>query len=85
MSTFTYGANGPDTVLEGLILTNGVTNANFYSMVEVILFFNSNYVLRDQDDMILQRNDQPLHRGSYFIVTDGRCSLVILRVELVLS
>ncbi|KAF8428149.1 hypothetical protein EV426DRAFT_635638 [Tirmania nivea] len=29
--------------LGGLILTNGVTNTNFYSMVEVFLIFNSDY------------------------------------------
>ncbi|KAF8448357.1 hypothetical protein BGX38DRAFT_1250326 [Terfezia claveryi] len=32
-----YGANDPTTVLGGLIVTNGITNANFYSMVEVFL------------------------------------------------
>ena len=29
-----YDARDPDVVLGGLTLTNGVTNANFYSMVE---------------------------------------------------
>lgn len=67
-----YNANDPDTVLGGLILTNGVTNANFYSMVEVFLLIDSEYVLRHGDSTELQRNDQSLRRGSYFIVTGGR-------------
>ncbi|KAF1813960.1 hypothetical protein P152DRAFT_465712 [Eremomyces bilateralis CBS 781.70] len=33
-----YDVNDRTTVLGGLILTNGVTNANFYSMVEIIVF-----------------------------------------------
>ncbi|RPB27383.1 hypothetical protein L211DRAFT_819270 [Terfezia boudieri ATCC MYA-4762] len=66
-----YNSNDSDTVLGGLILTNGVTNANFYSMVEVFLFFDGEYVLRHEDGMVLQRNDEDLRRGSYFIVTDG--------------
>ena len=67
-----YDANDPNTVLGGLILTNGVTNANFYLMVEVFLFIDREYVLRHEDGTELQRNDQSLRRGSYFIVTNGR-------------
>lgn len=44
-----YDANNPTAVLGGLILTNGVAKANFYSMVEDFLFFNSNYVMRHED------------------------------------
>ncbi|KAF8416258.1 HNH endonuclease-domain-containing protein [Tirmania nivea] len=67
-----YDANDPDIVLGGLILTNGVTNANFYSMVEVFLLFDSDYILRHEDGTELQRNDQPMRRGSYFVITDVR-------------
>jgi hypothetical protein len=42
-----YDANDSATVLGGLSLTNGVTNANFYLMVEIIFIFGSNYFLRD--------------------------------------
>ena len=34
-----YDANDPTAVLGGLILVNGVTNANFYSMVEILIIF----------------------------------------------
>jgi hypothetical protein len=44
-----YNADDPATVLGGLILTNGITNANFHFMVEIFLFFNSDYRLRHED------------------------------------
>jgi hypothetical protein len=68
-----YNASDPTgPVLGGLILTNGVTNANFYSMVEVFLFFDSNYVLRHEDGTDVQRDEQALRPGNFYIVTDGR-------------
>lgn len=73
-----YDANDPTTVLGGLILTNGVTNANFYLMVEVFLLFDGKYVLRHEDGTELQRNDQPMRQGDYFIVTDSRYSVALV-------
>ena len=67
-----YDANDPTTILGGLILTNGVTNASFYTMVEVFLLFNRDYVLRHEDGMVLMRDEQVLRRGKYDIVTEGK-------------
>ncbi|KAF8449902.1 HNH endonuclease-domain-containing protein [Kalaharituber pfeilii] len=67
-----YDVNDPTTVLGGLILTNGITNANLYSMVEVFLLFDGAYILQHEDGTELQRNGQALRRGSYYIVTNGR-------------
>jgi hypothetical protein len=67
-----YDANDPDTVLGGLVLTNGVTNANFYSMVDIVCIFTSQYFLREEAGTIIQRDDHPLHAGKYYIVTSGR-------------
>ena len=39
-----YDPPDPDTVLGGLILTDGVTNANFYSMIEILYIFDRNYL-----------------------------------------
>ena len=71
-----YNANDPDTVLGGLILTNGVTNANFYSMVEVFLLFDKEYVVRHEDGTVVMRDEQALRRGNYYVVTNG--NLVVL-------
>ncbi|KAI9761129.1 MAG: hypothetical protein M1840_002026 [Geoglossum simile] len=66
-----YGAKDPTTALGGLILTPGVTNANFYSMIEIFCIFDSNYLLQDEGDMEIQRDGNPLHPGKYYILTNG--------------
>ena len=66
-----YDAKDPDVVLGGLILTNGVTNANFYSMIEIFLFFNQEYVLRHGDGTEVQRDEQAFRPGDYYILTNG--------------
>jgi len=66
-----YDANDPTTVLGGLILSNGVTNANFYSMVEILVIFKSNFFLRDEGDTKIERDDGPLQPGKYYIVAVG--------------
>jgi hypothetical protein len=42
---YIYDTKERTTVIGGLILTNGITNANFYSMVEMIVLFTSNFEL----------------------------------------
>ena len=66
-----YDANDPDMVLGGLVLTDGVTTANFYSMVEIVFLFNQDYTLRDESGITIGRDDHPLQPGKYFIATAG--------------
>jgi len=67
-----YDVDDPATVLGGLFLTDGVTNANFYSMVDIVCIFDSLYFLRDEAGMTIQGDDHLLHAGKYYIVTSGR-------------
>jgi len=69
---FIYDAEDPDKVLGGLILTNGVTNANFYSMVEILIIFGGHFSLLDDSGTKINRDDNPLQPGNYFIDADGR-------------
>lgn len=62
-----YDAKDPAATLGGLILTNGVTNNNFYSMVEILVIFASSFELRDGDDTKIEKNDDPLRPGKYYI------------------
>jgi hypothetical protein len=48
-----YDAKDPNTALGGLVLTNGITNVNLYSMVEIFCIFDSNYLLRDEGGMTI--------------------------------
>jgi hypothetical protein len=61
--------------LGGLVVTNGITYANFYAMVEVFLFFSSPFVLRHEDvtDSLrdIPRDEQPLQPGIYYVITEG--------------
>jgi hypothetical protein len=59
-------------VLGGLILTNGVTNANLYSMVEIIVIFSGPFSLLDDDGTKIDKDDHPLQPGNYFIDADGK-------------
>jgi hypothetical protein len=75
---FIYDAKDPDEALGGLILTNGVTNANLYSMVEIIIIFRSGFSLLDDDGTKINRDYRPLSPGNYFIDADGKLLLCTL-------
>ena len=66
-----YDVKDPNTALGGLILTNGVTNANFYSMIEIFCIFDSVFFLRDEGGTVIQRDGDPLRPSKYYILTDG--------------
>ena len=67
-----HDANNADIVLGGLILTPGVTNTNFYSMVEILIIFTSTFILQDEREIKVERDDSPLQPGKYFIVSAGQ-------------
>lgn len=63
-----YDAKDPSqTVLGGLHLTNGITNILFYSMIEIILLFQSPFFLKDENGIIVERNEHPLQPGKYYV------------------
>jgi len=66
-----YDMKDPSEVLGGLILTNGVTNANFHTMVETIFIFQSPYDLQNEDKTSVSKNSNPLRPGNYYIVSAG--------------
>ena len=69
-----HNANNPNEVLGGLILTNGVTKANFYSMIEILFIFTNTYFLRHNGNAntAVQRDNTPLQPGNYYIVPTGK-------------
>ncbi|POR31258.1 Uncharacterized protein TPAR_08530, partial [Tolypocladium paradoxum] len=64
------------TVLGGLVLTRGITNSNFYFMLDILLVIERNFSLRDDHGGTVPRDSQPLHPGNYAIVTDGTLALI---------
>jgi len=77
---FIYDAKDPGKVLGGLILTNGVTNANFYSMVEILIIFGGDFSLLDDSGTKINRDDNPLQPGNYFIDADGRLLCILFMI-----
>ena len=66
-----YNARDTNTVLGGLFATDGMTNSNFYSMVEIVFNFDNGYTLSSESGATVQRDDHPLQAGKYFINTAG--------------
>lgn len=65
-----YDAERPLEVLGGLILTNGVTNKNFYEMIEILFLFESSFSLQLEGHRnTVQKDQNPLLRGKYYIHT----------------
>ena len=63
--------NDRATVLGGLVLNNGVTNANLYSMVEITYTFETDFYLQGEDEVAIQKDQEALQPGNYHIVSDG--------------
>ena len=70
-NVYIYSARDANTVLGGLVATNGMTNANFYSMVEIIFIFDNDYTLSSESGATVQKDYNPLQAGKYFINTAG--------------
>ncbi|KAF8469072.1 HNH endonuclease-domain-containing protein [Kalaharituber pfeilii] len=64
---------------------NDTETANFYSMVEIFLFFNEPYYLRKEDGTEVQRDEQALTCGNYYVVTSGKFEPWLVRTVSVCS
>ena len=63
-----YDLKVPPTKIGGLILMPGVTNTNFYTMIEIIVTFHSPFFLQDENGTRIEKDDHPLQPGNYYIV-----------------
>ena len=77
--TFIYDSNHRDTLLGGLWIAEGTTNADLYYMVDIICVFADTFDLRDSNEQLVKRDEKPLQPGNYFIVSNGRSLLRFLR------
>ncbi len=65
----------PDTFLGGLVLTPGITNANFFTMLEIAVEIAGSYSVQNMKGELLSRDSNPLHPGVYFIRADHPVTL----------
>ncbi len=70
-NVFFYDLRDLDTLLGGLVLNHGVTNTNFYALVEIVLIVSSTFFLQNDNGDAIPRDLQLLLPGNYFIVADG--------------
>lgn len=73
-----YDANDSTNVLGGLILNDGVTNENFYQMIDILFIFESQYFLQNEGGVRIQKNHHLLVSGKYYLVSTGQSYLFIL-------
>ena len=66
-----YDPNDPYLILGGLLVTRGMTNANLYSMVDIILTFTTSFTLQLKSGITIPRDSYSLEPGSYFVVSAG--------------
>ena len=57
------------------MLTSGITNHNFYCMIDIVLLISSTYQLQNQNGDDVPRNAEPLLPGHYLVVADGTVEL----------
>ena len=70
-NVYIYSARGTNTVLVGLSLTDGITRANSYSVVEIVFIFDNDYTPDSESGTTVQRDNHPLKAGKYLINTAG--------------
>lgn len=66
---YIYDADRPTDVLGGLILADGLTNGNFYLMIEILFIFESPFSLRHQGSSTIQKDEDPLQTDIYYTDT----------------
>jgi hypothetical protein len=71
-----FDASDRDTSIGGLILTAGVTNANLYAMIDIFVILNGEYILRNESDTTIEKNDSLLLPGNYYIDSPCKVSLI---------
>ena len=69
-----YDARDRTKAFGGLLLNNGVTNKNFYKMVEIFLILETSFSLQNELDVEMGKNDDPLQPGNHYVA--GKCVML---------
>ncbi|PUU82145.1 hypothetical protein B9Z19DRAFT_1075639 [Tuber borchii] len=70
-NTFIYSSDDLNVLLGGLWVAEGITNANLYSMMEIICIFSDTFDLQHHRGPLVERDNSQLQPGDYFVVTNG--------------
>lgn len=69
-TVFIYAKGDNNGVLGGLVNTKGITNKNFYAMIDIILVCKTSYTLTLGGDLEVPRDDVEVRPGDYYV--DGK-------------
>lgn len=69
-TVFIYNGQGNNEQLGGLVSNEGITNNNFFGMLEILLIFRSSYTLRLESGGMVPHDDAQLLDGKYYV--DGK-------------
>lgn len=69
------------TSIGGLTLTTGITNVNLYAMVEILVLFEGEYVLRSEGDRVIQRDNSPLLPGNYYLDSPSKSFKIVISLH----
>ena len=71
-NTFIYSSDDLNVLLGGLWVSEGITNANLYSMIEIFCIFSDIFNLQYHHGPVVERDNSQLQPGDCFVVTNGR-------------
>jgi len=74
--TFFYASDDRDT-LPGGLYAPGITNDNFHSIVQMVCVISDTFERRDDNGLRVERDDEQLGPGNYYIATNGRSFLLV--------
>lgn len=69
-TVFIYNGQGNNEQLGGLVNNEGITNNNFFGMLEILLIFRSSYTLRLESGGVVHHDDAQLLDGKNYV--DGK-------------
>ena len=72
-----YASDRQASLIGGLWIAKGITNANLYSMVEIFCTFSDTFYLRRFKGQLVERDQHPVQPGDYLLVTNGRPALCL--------
>ena len=74
---FIYTSDDSGNLIGGLWVAEGITNANLYSMVEIFCIFSDTFGLHYPNGKLVERDQNSLQPGGYFLATNGRSPLCL--------
>lgn len=64
-----FDAKDRSNSIGGLRLSNGITCANFHTMIEILVIVDGNYIIQNENNTVIEKDESPLLPGNYYIIS----------------